>query len=184
MKQLLSGQALLVSCCVFYLVWWCAAFRPGRHGTTLASGISLGVAALCGIVGVVCSVRGLRAVPEKHACISGAQILGVGAVVYVILLAVTWFGCKRQVTTELFLIVGWSALELSVLSAVYGGDLFSLRSAVVWGIVVAAAAVISLICYLLYYRMSDKAGYIDGMIPLLLIGIVVAGISWNLYLKQ
>lgn len=29
MRQILVGQALLVMCCIFYLIWWYRGFRPG-----------------------------------------------------------------------------------------------------------------------------------------------------------
>lgn len=176
-RLLLYGQGLMVLCSVFYLIWWGAAFRPGRHGTTFASGSALCVAALCGIVGVVLSIWGMQDIPKIRPSLSGAVYLAAGVAVYLVLLAVTSAVCKRQVTTELLLIVGWAALELSVLSAVYGGEIMELRMALIWSVTVLVAAVISLVCYLLYYRLTDKAGYVDGMIPLILAGLVAAGID-------
>jgi len=54
------------------------------------------------------------------------------------------------VTTELILIVGWTVLMLSENS------------------------VISLICYIIYYKLGKKAGFWDGILPLILVTIYMA----------
>lgn len=182
--QTITGQLSLILCCGFYLIWWLAAFRPGKHGTTLPSGICLGIAVVCGLIGVIFSIKGMVAMPVKRDGFTGRNILAVGIAVYIILLAVTRFAMHRKVTTELILIVGWATLEVCILSAAYRGEFFSARTAVVWSIAAAAAMVISLVCYILYYGMSDKAGYIDGIVPLVLAAMVTGGISLNLYLVQ
>lgn len=43
--------------------------------------------------------------------------------------------------------------------------------------VIGVAALASLVCYVLYYRLGALAGYIDGMLPLLIIAVVMAGLS-------
>lgn len=43
--------------------------------------------------------------------------------------------------------------------------------------VIGAAAPASLVCYVLYYNFGSRAGYFNGMIPLLLVAPVTAGIS-------
>ena len=49
--------------------------------------------------------------------------------------------------------------------------------AVALAVVVGIAALISLICYVLYYNLGNTAGYIDGMIPLLMVALVMSGLS-------
>jgi len=46
-------------------------------------------------------------------------------ILYVVLLVVTLFIFHRQVTTELLLITGWAALELTVISALNGAGRLS-----------------------------------------------------------
>ena len=43
--------------------------------------------------------------------------------------------------------------------------------------IIAVGAVISLICYMLYYKLSATAGFIDGMVPLLMAALVMAGMN-------
>ncbi|MCD8004147.1 MAG: hypothetical protein LUE91_00580 [Oscillospiraceae bacterium] len=100
-----------------------------------------------------------------------------GIVAYVLLLAGSCFLLKRQVTTELFLIIGWAALTFLELDALYALGRCSKGTAVFFLALTAAAAVVSLICYLLYYRLDSLKGYLDGMVPLVLAALVMAAIS-------
>lgn len=83
----------------------------------------------------------------------------------------------RPITTELFLIVGWAVLVLSEVNTLFGWDLFSHRLTITLMAVIGVAALASLVCYVLYYRLGALAGYIDGMLPLLIIAVVMAGLS-------
>ncbi|MCL2319820.1 MAG: hypothetical protein FWC45_07020, partial [Treponema sp.] len=115
--------------------------------------------------------------------VSGRYILWGGIAVYLILLFVTVKLLERPATTELILIVGWAMLVLAEINALFASGLFSQRLSVGFIAVLCAAFVISLVCYVLYYRLDSLAGYIDGMIPLLLSVLVMAGISifmWKL----
>ena len=94
-----------------------------------------------------------------------------------VLFLVTYLIFKRQVTTELFLIVGWAVLELCAVNVLYGMGQFQLTGAVVFAVIIAAAALISLICYIFYYKLGQTAGYIDGMIPLILAAVVMSVIT-------
>jgi len=84
---------------------------------------------------------------------------------------------KRPATTELFLIVGWFMLALAEINALFGLGLFSHNISVSFILIISVAVVISLVCYVLYFRLDSFKGYIDGMIPLLLSGLTMAGIS-------
>ena len=59
-------------------------------------------------------------------------------------------------------------LALAEINALFGSGLFSQRLSVGILLLICVTVVISLICYILYYRLDSRAGYIDGMIPLLL----------------
>lgn len=105
------------------------------------------------------------------------SLLWGGIAAYIILFAVTRLIFKRPVTTELFLIVGWAAMELSEVNTLYGVRCFGYKAAVIFIIVIIAAALVSLVCYVLYYNLDKRAGYFDGMVPLLIVAIVAASIS-------
>jgi hypothetical protein len=100
-----------------------------------------------------------------------------GIAIYFILLAVTHLLFQRPVTIELFLIVGWTTLALSEINVLYGIGRFSHALTVIFAVIVGIAALISLICYVLYYNLGNRASYFDGMVPLLIVALVVAGIS-------
>ena len=97
--------------------------------------------------------------------------------VYIILLAVTVLLLKRPATSELILVIGWGALALAEINTLFGIGLFSYRLSVGFILLVSVAIGISLICYILYYRLNNFDGYIDGMIPLLLSALTMASIS-------
>ena len=98
-----------------------------------------------------------------------------------VLLIVTYVFFHRPVTTELLLIVGWAMLALAEINALYGMDVFSRKTAVIFCLITAAAVLGSLVCYVLYYRLGNTAGYIDGIVPLVLaaavFGVLAAAIA-------
>ncbi len=129
-------------------------------------------AAICGVLAAILVIRGgcdgSVTMPYPRAAI----LIG-GIVVYVILLIGTYVLLHRQVTTELFLIVGWVALMFLELGALWGLGHFSTVTFVVLLVIAVAVAVVSLICYLMYYDLDGMRGYIDGMIPLILIAVMM-----------
>jgi len=44
---------------------------------------------------------------------------------------------------------------------------------VLWFVMIIISAAVSMICYILYYGLDEVKGYIDGMVPLLIIGVVM-----------
>lgn len=165
LKQLVAGNAALVVCMVLYLTWWTIVFKPGGHASAFTT-TCIVLASLAGLAGVIMSVQGMGGCPATVPNIPGIAITVGGIVVYFALLAITSLLMKRQVTTELILIVGWGVLELSVINALYGSGQFSLTLSVVLAIVLIVAVVVFLVCYLQFYKLEDTAGWIDGMIPL------------------
>lgn len=130
-----------------------------------------------GLLSVILAVKGIQSASIRETLFPNGLLLWGGIAVYLILLAVTVLLLKRPVTTELLLIVGWTALALSEINVLYGMGLFSHGLAVMFAVVIGVAALISLVCYVLYYNFGDRAGYFDGMVPLFLVALVMAGIS-------
>lgn len=59
-------------------------------------------------------------------------------------------------------------------------ELFS-DSIILWG---GIAVVISLICYVRYYHLDNRACFYDGMIPLLMAALVMLGISVVMIIRR
>ncbi len=171
-KLIFWGNILLIVCCVFYLLWWVIAFHPTGGIRGFRSGWLLIPAAICGILAAVLAIRGgcdgSITMPYPRAAI----LIG-GIAVYIILLIGTYLLLHRQVTTELFLIVAWVALMFLEMGALWGLGHFSTVTTVVLLVISIAVAVVSLICYLMYYDLDGMRGYIDGMIPLILIALMM-----------
>lgn len=176
-RQIFFGNLLLVICCAFYLAWWLLAFKPVNPIKGMKTGWLLIPAFAAGVAAVVFAARGLGAVSANPGLFPSGWILWGGILAYVVLLAITRFLLHRPVTTELFLIVGWAMLALSEVSALLGGGAFSHGIAIRFVTIVVVSTVISLICYTLYYNLSAAAGFIDGMVPLLMSALVTAGID-------
>ncbi len=172
-KQILWGNGLLVVCCGFYLLWWILAFKPAGAIKGMKSGWLLLPASVFGLTAVYLILQGVSSIPLAQTFFPGMSLLIGTIAVYVILLAVTALGLKRQVTTELLLIVGWAALVLAEVNTLYGIGRFHGATAAVFFAVTGVCAVVSLICYILFYSLDSRAGYIDGMIPLLLAAVVM-----------
>lgn len=176
-KQIFKSNILLIICCVFYLVWWLLAFKPTGAIKGTKTGWLLVPASVTGLVSIILAVRGIQSASVRLTLFPNGLLVWGGIAIYFILLAVTHLLFQRPVTIELFLIVGWTTLALSEINVLYGIGRFSHALTVIFAVIVGIAALISLICYVLYYNLGNRASYFDGMIPLLIVALVVAGIS-------
>ena len=164
--QLLAGQILLIICFVIYCIWWYRGFRPGVNVSRVngLNGLLLAVTALTGAIGIALS---LLSTSTASPLISPATILISGVVGYIVLLLITRFLFDRIVTSELLLIVVWTLLEIWVIcSGILPESRFWTMIAVI-----AVAFVISMICYVAYYKMEEMKAFYTAMAPLIL-GIV------------
>ena len=150
---LLTGQILLIVCFTFYLVWWYRGFRPGVSVSRVKgmNGLLLLITAVAGLAGLAMSLIG--AAPG----VTNPVFFFLGGLVgYILLLLVTRFLFNRIVTSELLLIVVWTVLELYVAG----------RSPLSIGII-AAAFLVSIVCYIAYYRMEEMKAFYTAMVPLI-----------------
>jgi hypothetical protein len=178
-SRLATGHGLMALCCLLYLAWWCIFFWPKPDGRGVDSPVlrGLGVvfilgAVAAGIASVVLLVTGSQV---DSPAVSPLLIIVIAVVVYVALLFVTMTAFDRQPTTELVLFVAWAAFELSVLSALVGSASGTVGAgAVVYAVAIVVAFCVALVCYVLYYRLGPLPSFIDGCIPLILIGLVEA----------
>jgi len=176
-KQIFIGNILFIVCCAFYLAWWLLAFNPSGAINGARTGWLLIPATITGLLGVILAVRGILAEKLTGQLLGGMYILWGGIALYFVLMAVTVLLLKRPATTELILIVGWGMLALAEINTLFGIGRFSHGLAAGFLVVIGAAVAVSLVCYVLYYHLDTVAGYIDGMIPLLLSALIMAGIS-------
>lgn len=174
LRQMFLGNVLLVGCFAFYLLWWILAFKPRSPVTGMRSGWLLIPAAVLGIIAVVEIIRAGNAAPRENALFSGKAVLLLSLVFYIALFLISRYVFQRMVTTELLLIVGWAGLVFWEINALF--SLGSVSRGFAVGMLAAAviAAVISLVCYMLYYGLGPKTGYIDGMVPLVIAGVFMA----------
>ena len=174
MGQLKFGQGLLIVCCIFYLIWWAVAFHPsqGDGHTSGKNGILLIITAVFGLAGLAMTMLGIINKPPANGfatrtgLVSGITIIAVGVIAYVVLLLGSKVLLHRMVTSELFLIVGWTMLEIAAINRAFTKSGVSYQNAKLFIAIVAVAAVLSLFFYLQYYRVKPMTGYIFGMIPL------------------
>lgn len=176
--RLFVGQALLVCCCVFYLIWWSISYRPGVSVNRVGglNGVLLLITALCGISGMVLSISGANSLPAAadRRALSGTAVLIGAVLVYFIMMFVTTRFFHRIVTTELLLITGWGALEILVLDALRAAGVFGRGGFLFMIVVVAAAFAVSMVLYVLYYRMQPGPAFYAAMVPLITEGAAMA----------
>ena len=166
MKEIITGQILMVLCCTVYLVWWYRGFRPGVNVSRVGgiNGILLLITAALGIAGIVMSLRPVQEILKLKA--DPMMIAAGGAIAYILLLLVTRYCFQRVVTTELSLIVGWAVLEAVVITRLDAAGLLGGSGFFIMCLVLAAAVVISLVLYVAYYRMEDMKAFYAAMVPL------------------
>jgi len=176
-KFIFIGNILFIICCGFYLAWWLLAFKPVSAVTGMKTDWLLIPASVSGLIGVILAMMGIiTKIPDKQ-LLPGSTILIGGIAAFFALLVITVLLFKRPATSELMLIVGWGMLALAEINALYGMGMFSRGLSVGFIITICVAVVASLVCYVLYYRLDSRASYIDGMIPLILAALSMAGIS-------
>lgn len=174
--ELFAGNLLFLLCSIFYLVWWIVCFRPNASSGQ-SGGVFLAFAFLTGITALILLSVGINAFSATSKALPIRFIL-IGAVaLYLILLSVTAAVFHRQVTSELIIMVIWAALQLSVITVLYGTGRFDFGRTAAAVMLVGAAIVIGMICYVLYYRLDGSSSYIDGMIPLAADAVVMAVLS-------
>lgn len=175
MKKIVKGEALLIICTLCYLTWWVIVFYPGASGSIIG-GLFLFAAFIAGLIGTVLLIHTVRnrhhLVKTERKSVSGLVILVIGVVVYVVLLMVSTHLLHRILTTELFLIVGWATLQLSVVSFAYSIGTFGKKGARLTAGLIVLSSALCLYCYFIYYDLDDLVGYIDGMIPLVTVAAV------------
>lgn len=176
-RQIFLGNLLLIVCCVFYLAWWLLAFKPMNPIKGFKTGWLLLPAFAAGLAGVIFAIRGQGLSAVYPGLFPHGVLLWGGIAAYVLLMAVTGLALHRPVTTELFLIIGWAMLALAEVSALYGCGSYTHAVAIAFVVICMIGTIISLVCYVLYYNLSAVAGYIDGMMPLLMATLVMAGMN-------
>ncbi|MGI6216976.1 MAG: hypothetical protein ACOYIK_05115 [Coriobacteriales bacterium] len=179
-SQLTTGHWLLTLCCVLYLAWWAVYFWPQPYGRGVENPTlrKVGVACIIGalIAGCLSAWQLLSGSSVDNPAVSPWLIAGIAVVLYLVLLWITYRMFNRQPTTELVLFVAWAALEFDVLSSIAGTSANG-ASAIgvgIYSVLVIASFVVALICYIRYYHLKSRQSFIDGCIPLVLIGIVEA----------
>ena len=184
MGKVLLGNWLLVICSICYLAWWLITFKPPAPKGSMVGTLILIGAFASGLSGLFFAVTGMASPSEEviQEGIPGILIIASGIILYAILLLLTRTIFHRQVTSELFIIVGWSVLEAALCNYMYTLGEFSAKEAIICAAVILLVSIISLICYILYYELSYVKGYIDGCIPLVLCMIVM--IILNLRIKD
>ena len=112
MRHIITGQILLIVCCIFYMIWWYRGFRPNVEADRMGglNGVLLLITAVLGVAGILFS---LMPTPETAGIKYNQMYIIIGGITaYIILIVVTKYAFNRIVTSELFLIVGWTMLEL------------------------------------------------------------------------
>lgn len=176
MKELLYGNRSMIACVCCYLAWWIITFRPPAPKGSLMGSVFLMGAFLSGIGGIFLIVHGIINMADKPVANSFIPVWIIpvlGIIAYMILLFISANLFHRQVTSELFIIVGWTVLELCFVGTLYryGAIGRGNLAANITGIIIVT--VVSMVCYLLYYDLEYVKGYIDGMIPLILTGLMM-----------
>ena len=182
-KYITGGHVLMIICIAFYLIWWSVTFKPGGAATAFGT-ICIIAAFLFGAAGIVVNTLGLKSRPVGASVVPGWSIIVGGIVLYVILFAVFTLIFHRMLTTELFLIVGWAVLEICNVNALRGTGIFGAGGSIAAVCIIGVTAVICLICYMYYYKLDEVKGWIDGMIPLIISGIVISGIAAAVFIRS
>lgn len=171
--EIFTGNLLLLFCCIFYLAWWVVTFRPDSIGGSVGV-FYIVVAFITGVIAIVLMSSGISSLSQSSESIPVRFILLGAVALFIVLVLVTTLVFHRIVTSELIIILIWAALELAVITVLFGTGRFGSGSAVTLAVLAGIATVVSLICYVLYYRLDEATSYWIGMVPLSTAGLVIA----------
>lgn len=171
--KIFGGNLLMLVTIVFYITWWTIVFRPNRTVKKMWAGFFIALALLAGAAATMIMFSGIGLLFQAGKGFPVTSILLGAAVFYIILLAITRIAFQRTVTSELLLIIVWSALEISAIAVLQGDGRFSTGQALTLAALVILATGIGIICYILYYRLDEISRFWNGIIPL----IVDAGVD-------
>ena len=74
-------------------------------------------------------------------------------------------------------------MEICACDALLGAGFVSRGAFVVLTLIVLAAALVSMLCYLKYYDLEPMKAFYDGMVPLILFAVVMLGIAGCIWLR-
>lgn len=168
-----AGNIGLIICCVIYLIWWSISYNPEKEFSTAPKVILFIFTFAAGLFGVIATIWGMTSLESTRGVIPTWAIVVAGAAAYVILLVLTYLLMHRQVTAELFLITGWTVLEVCIMNRLFRAGALGSVSAVSAVIMVIAAAAAAMICYLAYYNLEAVEGFHVAMVPLILFAIIM-----------
>ena len=171
--EMFAGNLLLLFCSLFYLAWWVVSYRPNSSGGS-AGGFYLAAAFITGAAAIVLMSGGINSLSQDSKGVPVWSILSGVAALFLVLLPVTAIAFHRAVTSELIIIHIWAALELSAVAVLNGTGRFGAGRAAILAVLVGIASAAGLICYVLYYRLDETAGYWSGMVPLATDALVMA----------
>ena len=173
LREIFGGNLLLLLCCLCYCAWWIMSFRPGSTGSS-AGLFYLAAAFITGTAAIILMSYGIDSLSHESITLSVKYILLGTALVFFFLLMLTAIVFRRPVTSELFIIHVWAALELSAVAVLYGTGRFGTARAGIMLALIGIATIIALICYALYYRLDATARLRVGVVPLATDAFVVA----------
>ncbi len=166
MNRVIAGQVSLIACFVLYIVWWYRGYRPGVDVSRVGgvNGVLFLAMVVLACVGIWLSLTPVPAISRP--VLDSSTIAMIAVAVYVVLLLVTRLLFSRIVTTELILIVAWTALEAVVIVNLNAAGALLDGRFLAMCIALAAAFAVSVILYVAYYRMEEMRAFYAAMVPL------------------
>lgn len=172
-QNLRLGQLALLVCCVFYVAWWAVAFRPvKKRRLTALTVVLLALAVVFGGFGLCASFIAVNVAPTPPS-MNLELVCLVAGLTFIALYALTYLVFRRRFTCELFLIVLLTVVEICAADVFAAGGYLSAGGERTVFLVLALASLISLVFYVLYYRLGPVASYVTAMIPLFASGAAI-----------
>jgi hypothetical protein len=164
LHEIFGGNLLMFVAIVFYIVWWTTS-----KGDITAAGTGFFIAAtlFTGVAAIAVISLGIASLSGDCKGFPGIYILTGSVVLFIMLLAVTKIAFHRDVTSELFFIIIWAALEWATIAVLHGCGRFGMKLALMLATLVALATVAGVICYILHYTLDENARFWNGLIPLI-----------------
>jgi len=161
----LWGHALLMTCGVLYSIAWYVNWDQVGYMDSLIPKTIYFFAVLCGIVGGMFMLDGLKALALglRGWDISLRLITLASLTGFIAIMLTTLYGYDRQFTAELSLVFVWAIIELCTVYVLmrYGWLSRSLMFAIM--VVIALGLYLSSMCYNFYYAYKFKYTVMFGM---------------------
>jgi hypothetical protein len=172
---ILAGHFLFALSGASYSLFWIWNDSYIVNSNQKAAGIFIAVSFVAGILALffLISSTSFLSQSAEEGKLKLIYIVIFSVLFFILSLIITTAFFHRMITSELFLVMLWFAIEACVITVLNQNNLLSNTQSILSYIMVIIALAVSLYCYTVHYILDGFARFINGLIPYLAISVIM-----------